>query len=206
MSRRRTSIISNTGIVKLIDFGVAKAASSSNQTQVGTVKGKFSYMAPEYLSGKRSTCASICGPSARWRTSCSRRARCSTRDDDFEVIDSVKSAPISPPSRLNAEVPPELDAVVLTALQRDPARRWQIRRRRCAPRSPTSPRSCRPSSRRRSSIAVGRLRVLAEAAARRQRSLAADRAAREPEPTVRQDQGPPIGTHHRQDHAASPPR
>ncbi len=119
------AIISNTGIVKLIDFGVAKAASSSNQTQVGTVKGKFSYMAPEYLSGKR--------PDARvdlWAVGAMAHELLTARqlfdaDDDFRVIEQVKKAAIIPPSRRNPEVPRELDAVVMTALERDPARRWQ---------------------------------------------------------------------------------
>jgi serine/threonine-protein kinase len=118
-------IISNTGIVKLIDFGVAKAASSSNQTQVGTVKGKFSYMAPEYLGGQR--------PDPRvdlWAVGAIAHELLTARqlfdaDDDYGVIELVKTAPIVPPSRKNPEVPRELDGVVMTALARDPARRWQ---------------------------------------------------------------------------------
>ncbi|NVB80855.1 MAG: serine/threonine protein kinase [Kofleriaceae bacterium] len=118
-------IISNTGILKLIDFGVAKAASSSNQTQVGTVKGKFSYMAPEYLSGQR--------PDPRvdlWAVGAMAHELLTAHqlfdaDDDYRVIELVKAAPIVLPSRKNPEVPPELDAVVMTALERDPARRWQ---------------------------------------------------------------------------------
>ncbi|MBC7429196.1 MAG: serine/threonine protein kinase, partial [Bacteriovorax sp.] len=39
------------GAVKVIDFGIAKANTNSEATQAGTIKGKLSYLAPEYLDG-----------------------------------------------------------------------------------------------------------------------------------------------------------
>lgn len=44
-------LISKEGVVKLVDFGVAKAASNSSKTETGAVKGKFAYMAPEQIEG-----------------------------------------------------------------------------------------------------------------------------------------------------------
>ncbi len=44
-------IVSFTGDVKLIDFGIAKAAGKLSRTQVGTIKGKFGYMSPEQVRG-----------------------------------------------------------------------------------------------------------------------------------------------------------
>src|SRR5690606_37854789 len=43
-------VISSNGVVKLIDFGVAKTASTN--TQAGIIKGKLAYIAPEYLEGE----------------------------------------------------------------------------------------------------------------------------------------------------------
>lgn len=45
-------LISNTGVAKVCDFGVAKAATSKHQTQAGAVKGKFAYMSPEQIAAK----------------------------------------------------------------------------------------------------------------------------------------------------------
>ena len=45
-------LLSYDGECKLIDFGIAKATNKSSATQVGILKGKFSYMSPEQVSGK----------------------------------------------------------------------------------------------------------------------------------------------------------
>ncbi len=45
-------IVSNDGIVKLVDFGVAKARANQSKTQTGAVKGKFAYMAPEQIQNQ----------------------------------------------------------------------------------------------------------------------------------------------------------
>ena len=117
-------IVSNTGLVKLIDFGVAKLKSSSIQTHVGTVKGKFSYMAPEYMGGQLDARCDL------WALGVVAHELLTNRmlfdaDDDLKVIERVKHAPLPPPSRYNPDVPRDLDAVVMTALERAPARRWQ---------------------------------------------------------------------------------
>jgi eukaryotic-like serine/threonine-protein kinase len=117
-------IISNTGTVKLIDFGVAKLARSSQQTMVGTVKGKFSYMAPEYLNGQLDSRVDL------WALGAVAYELLTSRTlfdapDDLGVLEKVRRGPIPPPSRFNTDVPRDLDAVVLTALERNPAHRWQ---------------------------------------------------------------------------------
>jgi serine/threonine protein kinase len=117
-------IVSATGIVKLIDFGVAKMARSSNQTMVGTVKGKFSYMAPEYLAGQLDARVDVWALGAVAYELLTNVALFDAKDD-LGVLERVKHAPIPAPSRKNSDVPRDLDACVLTALEREPARRWQ---------------------------------------------------------------------------------
>jgi serine/threonine-protein kinase len=117
-------IISNTGTVKLIDFGVAKLARSSQQTMVGTVKGKFSYMAPEYLQGQLDSRVDLWALGAVAYELLTNRTLFDA-PDDLGVLEKVRRGPIPPPSRFNPDVPRDLDAVVLTALERNPAHRWQ---------------------------------------------------------------------------------
>lgn len=117
-------VIANTGTVKLIDFGIAKAKTAHVQTQVGMVKGKFSYIAPEYLSGaldRRVDLWAIGAVAYELLTG----QQLFAGDDNLDVLQRVKTMAIPPPSRANPDVPPELDAVVMTALERDPDRRWQ---------------------------------------------------------------------------------
>lgn len=45
-------LVSRQGGVKVVDFGIAKAANQGHQTKTGTLKGKLSYMPPEQLQGK----------------------------------------------------------------------------------------------------------------------------------------------------------
>lgn len=45
-------LLSMTGVVKLIDFGVARASTAMHRTQAGLVKGKYPYMSPEQITGQ----------------------------------------------------------------------------------------------------------------------------------------------------------
>ena len=49
-------LVSRAGEVKIVDFGIAKAAGMSTKTQAGVIKGKVHYMAPEQAMGKKTDC------------------------------------------------------------------------------------------------------------------------------------------------------
>ncbi len=117
-------VISNSGIVKLIDFGLAKAKSAQQTTTVGTVKGKFSYIAPEYLGGRLDSRCDLWSVGALAHELLTSRTLFEA-DNDFDVLERVKTMAITPPSARNKDVPADLDAIVMTALERDPDRRWQ---------------------------------------------------------------------------------
>ena len=117
-------VISNSGVVKLIDFGIAKAKSAHQTTSVGTLKGKFSYIAPEYLGGRLDSRCDLWSVGALAHELLTGRMLFDA-ETDLGVLEKVRSIPIAPPSTKNRDVPPELDAIVMTALERDPDRRWQ---------------------------------------------------------------------------------
>jgi eukaryotic-like serine/threonine-protein kinase len=116
-------IISGAGVVKLIDFGLAKVA-SSRSTKVGILKGKLAYMAPEYTLGRLDHRADLFALGVVLHEMLTGRALFDA-PTDADVIDQLRAMPIQPPSRWNPRVSPDVDKVVMTALQRDPSQRWQ---------------------------------------------------------------------------------
>ncbi len=117
-------IVSEGGIVKLIDFGIAKAANSTH-TLSGTVKGKFSYMAPEYLlDGKLDARADLFALGVIAHELLVGRPLFQGTDD-MDTLFRIRDMVVEPPSRVNRQVPAEIDAIVMTALERDPEQRWQ---------------------------------------------------------------------------------
>ncbi len=117
-------LISFDGEVKVIDFGIARAATKNQQTQVGVLKGKFGYMSPEQVSGDaidhRSDIFAV--GTLLWEMLTARRLF--HGESDFVTLEKVRSADIPPPSARNRRVPAEVDAIVMRALQRDRDQRY----------------------------------------------------------------------------------
>jgi serine/threonine-protein kinase len=116
-------IVSTTGTVKLIDFGIAKAA-GSDKTKTGMIKGKFSYMAPEYLDGQLDLRADLFSLGVIAHEMLTGR-RLFYAKNSFDTLMRLREMPIQPPSRWTPEIPRDLDDIVMTALQRRPELRWQ---------------------------------------------------------------------------------
>jgi len=117
-------ILSETGLLKLIDWGLAKAKVTSVDTGEGMIKGKFAYVAPEYLGGTLDARADLWAVGVVMYELLTSR-RLFDAPDDFETMNRVRKLPIPRPSIANPRVTPELDEIVMCALERDPDRRWR---------------------------------------------------------------------------------
>ena len=117
-------IVSTSGQVKLIDFGLAKTKQQTVHSQAGMIKGKLNYVAPEYLAGKLDARCDLWAMGVVMYELLAGR-RLFDAPEQTEILENVRSMPIPSPSQFNPEVPPEVDEIVKKALTRDPEKRWQ---------------------------------------------------------------------------------
>lgn len=111
-------LITSTGHLKVIDFGIAKAQSIHAQTQTGRVKGKLAYMAPEAIGGKDLDCRSDLFAAGVIAHELLTARPLFASKNEYQTILKVQRGDILPPSTFNQACPPELDAIVLKALAR----------------------------------------------------------------------------------------
>ncbi|MCE9669039.1 protein kinase [Myxococcus stipitatus] len=112
------------GGVKVIDFGVAKAATSSANTATGVLKGKYPYMSPEQAGGLPMDARSdqFALGVVMWELLTGKRLF--KGDSDLMTLRLVKDCQVPKPSQLNPKLPPGLDEVVLKALAPTPEERY----------------------------------------------------------------------------------
>ncbi|WNG33058.1 protein kinase [Archangium violaceum] len=112
------------GGVKVIDFGVAKAAGSVSYTATGVLKGKYPYMSPEQANGlpvdPRSDLFSL--GVVLWELLTGRRLF--KGESDLMTLRLVRDCQVPLPSQLNPKLPPGVDALVLRALAPTPEGRY----------------------------------------------------------------------------------
>jgi serine/threonine protein kinase len=116
-------ILSDTGHVKLIDFGLARTSVTEEHTEAGVLKGKFGYIAPEYTRGSLDHRADLWAVGIIMYELLTSR-RLFDGPDPMQTLRRVREMPVPRPSLANPRVTSELDEIVMTALARDPARRW----------------------------------------------------------------------------------
>ncbi|MEO7033319.1 MAG: serine/threonine-protein kinase [Polyangiaceae bacterium] len=119
-------LIGTNGAVKLVDFGVAKALGRiSEATRAGQLKGKFGYMSPEQALGKgvdrRSDIFSL--GIVLFELTTSRRLF--RGEHDIETLRLVISGAIPNPTQIDPKYPPDLERIVIKALERDVSARYQ---------------------------------------------------------------------------------
>ncbi|MCA9540386.1 MAG: serine/threonine protein kinase, partial [Myxococcales bacterium] len=118
-------LVSYEGEVKLIDFGIAKAAGKASKTQAGILKGKFSYMSPEQVRGKPIDKRSDLFSLAVCLYELLTLERCFQGESDFSTLEKVREVEVRKPTQINRAIPPELERIIYRGLARDPEQRYQ---------------------------------------------------------------------------------
>jgi eukaryotic-like serine/threonine-protein kinase len=118
-------LVDPAGLVKVADFGIAKLAAATTMTGDGMVLGTAAYLAPEQAQGRP-----VDGRSDLYALGCVLYALVTgappfVGDSPVAVAARQLTEPPTPPSERNPRVSPALEAVVLTALAKDPADRYQ---------------------------------------------------------------------------------
>lgn len=118
-------LVSYEGEVKLIDFGIAKAANKMMKTQAGILKGKFGYMSPEQVRGvpldRRSDIFAVGIVLHELLVG----ERLFVGESDYSVLEKVRSASVPRPTSKRRNIPPILEKIVLRALAKNPDDRYQ---------------------------------------------------------------------------------
>ncbi|MCL4224898.1 MAG: serine/threonine protein kinase [Myxococcales bacterium] len=117
-------IVAFDGAVKVVDFGIAKAALRMTETRSGTLKGKIAYMSPEQCRSEpldRRSDVFALGIVLYELTTVTRLFK---GDSDYVTMNKIVTGEIPPPSTVRADYPPALEAIVMRALAVDPAARF----------------------------------------------------------------------------------
>ena len=123
-------LVGSDGTVRVLDFGVAKAAGKLHSTREGSVKGKVAYMAPEQIRGEQVTRRSDIYAAGVLLWELLAGQRLFSAENDVVLVHRITSPDFAPepPSTHNPDVSPELDALVVRALAADPAARFATAR------------------------------------------------------------------------------
>ena len=116
------------GMVKVVDFGIAKVSDRMSSTRAGTLKGKLAYMSPEQVRGgviDRRTDIFALGV-VLWELVTGRRLF--RMESDLETLERVQACVVPPPSSFVPGFPSELEAIILKALDRRADARYQTAR------------------------------------------------------------------------------
>lgn len=168
-------IVGFDGTVKLLDFGIAKAAAQLSRTRAGVLKGKYAYMSPEQVDFRElDQRADVFGAGiVLWEMLTEQRLF--YRPSEYETVKAVVACEVPFARSVNGGVPWQLAWIAHRALRRNPRWRYRDARRMRAALHRWDP---RPASVMRDGLAAWMGQIFGEELALREQALA--RARREP--------------------------
>jgi serine/threonine-protein kinase len=112
-------LLGRNGVVKVVDFGIAKAANQQHHTKTGTIKGKFAYMPPEQLKGlpldRRSDIFAL-GIVLYELVTGQKPFETNT---DAQILQAILYEPMKPAAAHRPDTPPELQRILDRALEKN---------------------------------------------------------------------------------------
>ncbi len=118
-------MINKTGVVKLVDFGIAKASFTDDQAFVDYVRGKPAYMAPELFNRREVSHQSDIFSLGVVLFELTTGHRLFKRKDPVSTVRAVLRCHIPPPTKLVQGYPGALEAVINRAVTKDPENRYK---------------------------------------------------------------------------------
>ena len=117
-------LVGTDGVVRVLDFGVAKALGKLHTTREGQLKGKLGYLAPEQVLGQPVTRRSdvFAAGVVLWEALAGQRLF--SAESEGNVLRRIMDGLVDPPSKHAPGLPAALEAVVLRSLAKEPADRF----------------------------------------------------------------------------------
>ena len=117
-------LVTYDGNIKLVDFGIAKAAHKATVTRIGQIKGKFGYMSPEQARGEpldHRTDIFAVGINLYEITLGRRLFR---GESEVAMLEAIERCYVTPPREHEPRYPEKLEAIIMKALARRPEERY----------------------------------------------------------------------------------
>ncbi len=121
-------MVSYEGNVKLLDFGIAKATTQSNETEAGVLKGKYAYMSPEQAKGQKLDNRSDIFSVGILLFEMLTNHRLFKTASQLDTLKKLVYEEIPSPKEFNADISDELEAIVMKALAKDVDKRYSSAR------------------------------------------------------------------------------